>query len=71
MNADNIVSKLVRVSLSTQTSKKTGQPYTTVTYHYVNGYNHQVFLNNEQQFAIKDAAKTKSNNTDLELDPVD
>jgi len=65
MNADNIVSKLVRVSLSTQTSKKTGQPYTTVTYHYVNGYEHRVFLNNEQVFAIKDAAKSQANSENL------
>lgn len=60
MNADNIISKIVRVSLSTQTSKKTGSPYTTVTYHYVNGYEHRVFLNNEQIFAIKDAAESAS-----------
>lgn len=67
MNADNIVSKLVRVSLSTQTSKKSGQPYTTVTYHYVNGYEHRVFLNSEQIFAIKDAAKTQMNNPEDSL----
>jgi len=71
MNADNLISKIVRVSLSTQVSKKTGQPYTTVTYHYINGYNHQVFLNNEQIFAIKDAAKTSANNDDDLLDQVD
>ena len=65
MNADNLVSKLTRVSLSTQDSKKTGQPYTTITYHFVNGYEHRVFLNNEQIFAIKDAAKSASQSDDL------
>lgn len=58
---ENLVSKLTAVNVEVLTSSKTGKPYTTVTYQYVNGYKHRVFLNNEQEFAIKNAAEYKTN----------
>lgn len=64
MNADNIVSKVNRVAVATRTSPKTKNEYTVLELYFVNGYKHQVFLNEEQKFAIKDAIKTKAKSSD-------
>jgi hypothetical protein len=59
--ATNLLSKLKDVQLETLTSKA-GKPYTTVTYFYVNGYKHRVFLNDEQEFAIRNAEESTNKN---------
>ena len=61
MNHDNALPKLTRVQIETKNSPKTKNDYSVITYHFVNGYQHRVFLTNEQIFAIKDALNTDTN----------
>jgi hypothetical protein len=70
MNADNIVSKVVRVYIKTALSKKTNEEYSQLKVEFVNGYTFTAFLNEEQKFAIKDAM-TKNATSDNLLDDRD
>lgn len=58
-NFDNIISKVTRISVATKLSKA-NKPYTIMTLHFINGYEHDTFLNKDQVFAVRDAIKTKT-----------
>ena len=71
MNHDNIITKVPRIALLQQTSKKTNQPYTVLEIHFINGFKLRTFINDDQKFGIKDALQTKSENPKDSLDLVD
>ena len=64
MNKDNIINTVPRISILTQTSAKTGNPYTQLCIHFHSGYVLKTFLNDEQKaliaHEIKDAPKHDS-----------
>lgn len=56
MNADNIVSRVPRISIKEATSQKNGNPYVQLILHFANDHKLRVFIN--EIFDIKDALRS-------------
>lgn len=67
MNADNIVSKVHRISLQESTSKN-GHPYVMMVLHFINGYKFRMLINDDQKFGVKDGVTTQSQTSDMSLE---
>jgi|GEM_PF-6455148 len=70
LNADNIVSKVTRVSLSERQSQRTNQPYVVMTVYFSNGMQIDNFVDKRDWFGLQSLLAEKSMNNDL-LDQVD
>ena len=67
LNADNIVSKVSRVSLVTRVGSKTGQPYTVLTVQFVNGLSIDNFVDKRDLFGLQNVLEAKSADKPLDL----
>lgn len=56
---DNILSKVARVRLIKEISKKTGKPYYQLEVQFINEYTYRAFCTEEQAQLVKYAMKTK------------
>lgn len=55
----SLKSQIKDVTTDTRKSSKTGKDYNVVTIEFQNGYKHESFLNNEQQFILNQIADNK------------
>lgn len=62
LNADNIVSKVARVSLSERTSSKTGKPFVIMTIYFKNGLQIDNFVDKRDWFGLQDLLDKSNKN---------
>ena len=66
LNQDNIISTVVRVSLRTQKSEKSGNYFTILTLRFKNGLEIDYFVDKKDKFGLKDAVSRISQSEKLD-----